>query len=84
MQCLKVTFHLWLLQNTGYIPCAVSTSLSLSYTQQFISPVCPLLLPPVLTLVATSLFSVCVSLLLLGLYSLVDWIFKNLPYTRAQ
>ena len=35
---LRFTFHLQLLQNLGYIPCVVHTSLSPSYTQQFVAP----------------------------------------------
>ena len=38
MQLLKITFHLQLLQNIGYIPYVVQYILGLSYIQQFVSP----------------------------------------------
>ena len=59
---LKVTLHLQLLQNTGYIssPCSTIHRCSLSYTQQFglltLTPVQPL---------TSGLFSISVSLLLI-------------------
>ena len=38
MQLLKIIFHLQLLQNIGYIPYVEQYILSLSYIQQFVSP----------------------------------------------
>ena len=60
---LKVTFHLQLLQNTGYIPCVVQYILVtyLFYTQQFV-PQSPSLMLPLSPLVTTSLYSIYGSL----------------------
>ena len=68
MQFLKVTFHLQLLQNTGYIPRVAQYILEpvlhpIASTSHSRTPALSL---PASPLVTTSLFSVSVSLLLFG------------------
>ena len=76
IQLLNITFHLRLLQNTGYIPYIVLTPLSRSYTQQFAPPTPPpLYCPSSPQLVATSLFSIVCESVSFLLYSLVHCIF---------
>ena len=76
MQFLKVTFHLQLLQNIGYIPHVIHYILEpvlhpTVCTAHALTPVAP----PPSPLVTSSLFFIFVSLLLFLLYSLVCDIF---------